>query len=352
MRQMDKKEIFGMGLSELQSLFIDKGLKKYRADQVFDWLYKKSVFTFSEMKNIARSDAELMNDNFTVLPANVKILRRQQSADGLTTKDLVELTDGNTVETVSMKHDYGCSICVSSQVGCNMGCAFCASGIGGFVRNLSPQEILLQIALSNQLLVPAGGRISRIVVMGSGEPLLNLDAVLEALTFAHREDAFNISCRNMTVSTCGIVPGIDALAGKGIRLNLAISLHAANNDLRSELMPVNDTYVLTEVIAAAERYARTSGRQVTYEYILIAGKNDSLTDAELLANALRFKHASVNLIPVNPVEEKGYRRPSTERIDAFLRFLQKRKINVTIRKEMGKDIDAACGQLRSKAMKR
>ncbi len=345
-----KKEIFWLTPEALQQEFVAVGLKKFRAAQVYQWLYKKSVFKFADMRNISKADIAVLEENFTVLPAQIKILTRWQSSDNLTEKLLLELADGNSVETVLMHHDYGYSVCVSSQVGCAMGCAFCASGLNGCVRNLTAAEIIMQVYLFNAMIAPQ--QVSRVVVMGSGEPMLNYDEVLSALKFLHREDTLFMSYRNMTVSTCGVIPGIERLTQEAVPINLAISLHAVKNDVRTELMPVNKGYPFPDVIAAAEKYAQAGGRQVTYEYILIKDKNDTPEDAQLLSNYLKFKHASVNLIPANPVPEKGFERPSAKRIEGFLRTLQKNKINATIRKEMGKDINAACGQLRAKFNRR
>lgn len=341
-----KKEIFGLSLEELQKEFVNAGLKKFRAAQVYQWLYKKSVFDFAKMHNLSKADIAVLQEKFKILPAAIKILTRWKSSDGLTEKLLLELEDGNSVETVLMHHDYGYSVCVSSQVGCAMGCAFCASGLNGCVRNLTASEIIMQVYLFNAIIAPQ--QVSRVVVMGSGEPMLNYDGVTGALKFLHREDTAFMSYRNMTVSTCGIIPGIKRLIDEKIPVNLAVSLHSVKNDVRTELMPVNKGYPFPEVIAAAEQYALASGRQVTYEYILIKDKNDTPEDAQLLSNYLKFKHASVNLIPANPVPEKGFERPLPKRIEGFLKILQKNKINATIRKEMGKDINAACGQLRAK----
>jgi 23S rRNA (adenine2503-C2)-methyltransferase len=246
-----------------------------------------------------------------------------------------------------MHHDYGYSVCVSSQVGCDMHCAFCASGLHGAVRNLTVAEIAAQVYLFDARLAAAGERVSRVVVMGSGEPMLNFDAVFEALQFLHQPDVANIGYRNMTVSTCGIIPGIQKMQKLELPINLAISLHAVRNELRSELMPVNQGFPFPDVIAAAEEYAVSSGRQVTYEYILLADINDSDRDAELLAEYLRYKQAGVNLIPANPVPEKGYFRPKMQRIERFVSILRRHRIHATVRKEMGKDINAACGQLRA-----
>lgn len=346
-----KEEIFGLGLKELEELFLAKGLKKFRAKQVYQWLYKRSVFAFAKMHNLGKADIALLEEHFTVLPQELTILREQNSSDGMTSKLLLAYPDGNSVETVLMHHDYGYSVCVSSQVGCDMHCAFCASGLKGCVRNLTAGEIIAQVYLFNERLAPLGEQVSRVVVMGSGEPMLNFEAVLGALDFLHREDTCFMSYRNMTISTCGIIPGIKRLQDQGKPINLAISLHAVRHDLRTQLMPVNKGFPFEQVIAAAEAYSQAGGRQVTYEYILLKNKNDSLQDAELLANYLRYKHATVNLIPANPVPEQGFERPSKGAVEAFLRALQKQRINATVRKEMGKDIDAACGQLRAKFAK-
>lgn len=346
-----KQDIFGLTLEELQNVFVGRGLKKFRAKQVFQWLYQKSVFKFDDMHNLSKSDISLLNEHFSILPQEIKILREQNSSDGLTSKILIGLTDGNSVETVIMHHDYGYSVCVSSQVGCDMHCAFCASGLNGAVRNLSVAEILLQVYLFNERLREKNAMVSRVVVMGSGEPMLNFDSVLSALDFLHREDTCLMSYRNMTISTCGIIPGIEKLAEEDKPINLAISLHSVKNELRTSLMPVNKGYPFVDVIAAAENYSKISGRQITYEYILLKDKNDSVSDAELLSNYLRYKHATVNLIPANPVPEQGFERPSNNVVARFLKILQNNRINATVRKEMGKDIDAACGQLRAKFAK-
>ena len=343
-----KEDIFGLTLEELQEKFLALGLKKFRAKQVFQWLYQKSVFDFGAMHNLSKADIGVLEEHFTLLPRELKILREQNSADGVTSKLLIAFPDGNSVETVLMHHDYGYSVCVSSQVGCAMACAFCASGLNGCVRNLTRAEILVQVYLFNERLRSVNAMVSRIVVMGSGEPMLNFRPVLEALDFLHLESTSFMSYRNMTLSTCGIIPGINKLKDEGKPINLAISLHAVREELRTELMPVNRSFNFVDVIQAAEAYSEAGGRQVTYEYILLRDKNDSVQDAELLSNYLRFKHATVNLIPANPVPEKGFERPSKAAVERFVKVLQKNKINATVRKEMGKDIDAACGQLRAK----
>ena len=355
-----KIDIFGLTIEELTEVLVSKGLKRFRAKQVFQWLYQKSVFDFSAMHNLSKADIALLEEHFAVLPRQITILREQNSSDGLTSKLLLGLPDGNSVETVLMHHDYGYSVCVSSQVGCDMHCAFCASGLKGAVRNLTAPEIIAQVYLFNerlrQKMVTEGKQnkpemVSRVVVMGSGEPMLNFDAVLGAMDFIHREDTCFMSYRNMTISTCGIIPGINRLAEQGKPINLAISLNAVRNELRTSLMPVNKGFPFVDVITAAEAYSQVGGRQVTYEYILLKDKNDSVQDAELLSNYLRYKHASVNLIPANPVPEQGFERPGKNAIERFVKVLQKNRINATVRKEMGKDIDAACGQLRAKFAK-
>lgn len=345
------KDIFGLTIEELQDLFVAAGMKKFRAKQVYQWLYQKSVFDFAAMHNLSKADIATLEQSFCVLPRKIEILREQNSSDGMTSKLLLGLPDGNSVETVLMHHDYGYSVCVSSQVGCDMHCAFCASGLNGAVRNLSAAEIVAQVYLFNERLRGENAQVSRVVVMGSGEPMLNFDNVLGALDFLHREDICNMSYRNMTLSTCGIIPGIKRLEEQGKPINLAISLHAVKDELRTSLMPVNKGYPFVDVIAAAESYSRASGRQITYEYILLKNKNDSPQDAELLSNYLRYKQASVNLIPANPVPEQGFERPSKNAVERFVHILQKNRINATVRKEMGKDIDAACGQLRAKFAK-
>ena len=345
------KDIFGLTIEELQDLFVAAGMKKFRAKQVYQWLYQKSVFDFAAMHNLSKADIATLEQSFCVLPRKIEILREQNSGDGMTSKLLLGLPDGNSVETVLMHHDYGYSVCVSSQVGCDMHCAFCASGLNGAVRNLSAAEIVAQVYLFNERLCGENAQVSRVVVMGSGEPMLNFDNVLSALDFLHREDTCNMSYRNMTLSTCGIIPGIKRLEEQGKPINLAISLHAVKDELRTSLMPVNKGYPFVDVIAAAESYSRASGRQITYEYILLKNKNDSPQDAEILSNYLRYKQASVNLIPANPVPEQGFERPSKNAVERFVHILQKNRINATVRKEMGKDIDAACGQLRAKFAK-
>jgi 23S rRNA (adenine2503-C2)-methyltransferase len=348
---MTKKEIMGLTLPELQEELMALGLKKFRAEQVFRWLYEKSAVTFEEMSNLSKKDRAQLAEKYSIAAGEVKILKEYRSTDGLTHKVLLELSDGASVETVLMHHDYGYSACLSSQVGCAMNCAFCASGLHGFVRNLKPAEILAQLYYFQHILQQTGERVSRVVIMGSGEPMLNLDNVLKALDILHSDRGQCIGYRNMTISTCGVVPGIRELTRQGRTINLAVSLHAATEALRNRLMPINHKYPFTETIAAADEYERSNGRQVMYEYILLAGVNDGESDAKALADVLTGRECVVNLIPANPVPEKGFARPSDKQVDRFFQYLKKRHINVTVRKEMGKDINAACGQLRASMLK-
>ena len=348
---MNKKEILGLSLPVLQKELGELGFKKFRAEQVFRWLYEKSATDFQEMTNLSKQDREILAEHYTIGTAQIKVLKEYRSQDGLTHKVLLELQDGASVETVLMHHDYGYSVCLSSQVGCAMNCAFCASGLHGFVRNLTAAEILVQLYYFQSQLQKSGERVSRVVVMGSGEPMLNLDNVLQALDILHSDRGQCIGYRNMTVSTCGVVPGIRKLTELGRNINLAISLHSAVQEIRNRLMPINSHYPFPEVIQAADEYEKSNGRQVMYEYILLAGINDRPEDARALADLLQGKECVINLIPANPVPEKGFARPSDQQVDRFFQILKKRRINVTVRKEMGKDINAACGQLRASALK-
>ena len=343
-----KKEIFALSLDGLKEVFSSLQLPSFRAKQVYHWLYQKNVWLFSEMSNLAKKDMALLHEYFSVLPANLVLLDELISGDGLTKKLLLQFYDGNTVETVGMRHNYGNSVCVSSQVGCAMGCGFCASTLNGFVRNLTAGEMLAQVALFQKQYQEEGGRVDKIVIMGSGEPFLNYDEVIKFIRLLHDKDIYNISYRNITISTCGIIPGIKKMIKEEIPVSLAISLHAPLDDLRDSLMPVNQKYKVKAVIAAAKEYAEASKRQVTYEYLLLKNINDSSLCAGKLADLLQGTLASVNLIPFNSVKEKNWQKSDKKQIDKFMSVLQRKKISVTVRKEMGADIKAACGQLRAK----
>lgn len=344
-------EIFGLELENLTQEIIKLGMPAFRAKQIFQWIYQKNIFDFNLMHNLSKADIVKLAENFSVLPNKIQVAAKLESQDRITKKLLLKLTDGSTVETVLMHHDYGYSICVSSQVGCDMHCAFCASGLKGCERSLTKAEILAQVFLCNAILKNENQHISRIVVMGSGEPMLNFENVFSSLEFLHNVNSTNISYRNMTVSTCGIIKGIKKMGELNHPINLAISLHAVRDDLRTKLMPVNKINPFVKVIAAADEYANISGRDVTYEYIMLKNLNDSVEDAYLLSDFLKFKHASVNLIPANLVKEHNLQKSDDVKIDRFLTILNKNHINATVRKEMGADIAAACGQLRNQFMR-
>lgn len=275
---------------------------------------------------------------------------RLDAADGRTSKFLLAFSDGAAVEAVLMRQPYGNSICISTQAGCNMGCSFCASTLHGLARDLTAGEMLAEVLFIEEMLRSQGGKVDTMVLMGSGEPLMNYENVVDFLRLLHEEYVLNISYRSITLSTSGIVSAIDRLAEEGMPLTLSISLHAPREELRSELMPINRKYPLSDVVAAGKRYAEKTGRRVTYEYILIRDVNDGEREARELAELLEGQLASVNLIPINPVKERGFERPSEERTAAFCRALTRRHITATVRREMGVDIQAACGQLRNRHM--
>lgn len=277
----------------------------------------------------------------------IKIDRVQESRLDGTRKYLHRLSDGNYVESVFMRYRHGNSVCISSQVGCKMGCRFCASTLDGFERNLTPAEMLDQIYSITR---DTGERISNVVVMGTGEPMDNYDNVVKFYRLLTDENGLNISGRNVTVSTCGIVPGIMKLAEENLTLTLALSLHATTDEKRKELMPIANTYSIRELMEACKTYFEKTGRRVSFEYALVAGVNDTATDAKELIALAREAKAHVNLIPVNPIKERDYRRGSREAIEAFKNSLEKNRINCTIRREMGTDIDGACGQLRRRKL--
>lgn len=339
--------IFGMDLAELNSVLKPYNLPNYRAKQIAEWLYRKSAASFADMTNLSLALRQKLSADFCIARPHIK--DRLNSADGKTIKYLLEFADGTAVETVLMQHPYGNSVCVSTQAGCAMGCVFCASTLHGRARNLTAGEILSQVIIFNDLLQrEQNAAVDTIVIMGSGEPLENYDNVLKFIRLVHEPYTLNIGYRNITLSTSGIVPNMLKLATENIPISLAVSLHAPNNDLRSKIMPINRKYPLSDVVQAAKNYADKTGRRITYEYILIADLNDSGHEAAELASLLRGQLASVNLIPINPVLERNLLRPSQKRIMAFENYLQSKHINVTLRREMGTDIQAACGQLRNK----
>ena len=293
------------------------------------------------MTNLSKELRKKLGDNYEI--RKVSMVDRQISKKDPTEKFLFELCDGNVVESVLMRYDYGNSVCISSQVGCRMGCRFCASTIGGLIRNLTPSEMLGQIYRIQKI---AGGRISNIVVMGTGEPLDNYDNFLTFIHMVSDGHGLNISQRNITASTCGIVPGMKKLAGEGLQITLALSLHGSNQKKRQRLMPVANKYDLDEVLNACDYYFEKTGRRITFEYSLVSGINDQDEDIRELSGILKKRNCHVNLIPVNPVKERQYEKPSRKNALEFKNKLEKNGINVTIRRERGSDIDGACGQLR------
>ena len=338
---MKKKDIVSYNYEELAQEVQAFGEKPYRAKQVYAWLHERGADSFKEMTNLSKSLREHLSEEYEI--AQMRIAARQRSELDSTEKFLFELCDGCMIESVLMRYDYGNSVCISSQAGCRMGCRFCASTIGGLKRNLAPSEMLGQIYRIQKL---TGERVSNVVVMGMGEPLDNYDNFLKFVTMLSDEHGLHISQRNITASTCGIVPNIRRLAQEGLQITLALSLHAPNQEKRKELMPVADKYELSEVMAACDYYFEKTGRRPTFEYSLVKGVNDGAEDAKELTSLLLGRNCHLNLIPVNPVKERNFERPDRKNALAFKNKLEKNGINVTIRRERGSDIDGACGQLR------
>ena len=324
------------------------GEKPFRAKQLYQWIYERRVFDIENWSDVSKKFREVLQEEFTLdLP---KVFRKQVSNDG-TIKMLLEMEDGSYVETVLMRYDYGNAVCVSSEVGCSMGCAFCASGLIKKTRNLTSAEMVSEVMVMNECLKEEGQRVTHIVVMGTGEPFDNYDNVMEFIRTVNEPLGLAIGARHITVSTCGLVDEIRRYANEGLQINLAISLHAPNQEIRSRLMPIARRYDINELMDAVKYYEKTAGRRVTFEYILIDGINDGIEQADELSDLIRGTLAYVNLIVYNAVKEKPFKRPSENRVSAFYDRLKKRGINCTIRKEFGGDIDAACGQLRAKYQK-
>ncbi len=340
---MELTDIKSLTMEELVAEMEKIGEKKFRATQIYDWMHKKLVRSFDEMTNLSNQMRERLKEQyqFTAL----KLLREQTSQIDGTKKFLFELADGNVVESVWMQYKHGNSVCISSQVGCRMGCKFCASTLDGLTRNLAPSEMLDQIYSITLL---TGQRVSNVVVMGTGEPFDNYDNLLTFIRLLTDENGLHISQRNLTVSTCGIVPRIYDLAQKHLQITLALSLHATTDEKRKGLMPIAYRYSIEELMNACENYARQTGRRITFEYSMVKGVNDTSEDAMLLSRLAGRTGAHVNLIPVNPIKERDFVAPDTGFVQAFKNKLEKNRINVTIRREMGRDIDGACGQLRKR----
>lgn len=339
------KNIYDITFTELESFFIKNNQKKFRATQAFDWLYKQQVESFEEMKNLNNECISMLKESF-YFPVLTRI-NRQESIDG-TVKYLYKLNDGNLIESVIMRQKYGNSICVTSQVGCNMGCLFCASGKLKKIRNLEAGEMVAQIIKSQK---DFNERISHVVVMGIGEPFDNYDNTMRFLRNINNHKSLEIGARHITVSTCGIVPKIKEFADENLQVNLAISLHASNDTIRSQIMPINKKYKITEVIDAIKYYINKTNRRVTIEYILLKGINDQKEHAIELVNILRGLNVYVNLIPYNEIKEMSFKQSSVNTLKEFHETLLNNKINAIFRTELGSDINAACGQLRSQTIK-
>ena len=338
---MDKSDIMSFDMNEICSEVAKIGEKSFRAKQIYEWLHVKLASDFDEMTNLSKDLREKLKANYIInMPKIVEIYKSK--IDG-TRKYLFQLQDGSIIESVLMKYKHGNSVCISSQVGCRMGCKFCASTIDGLERNLLSSEMLGQIyAIQKDL----GERISNIVIMGSGEPFDNFDNFIKFIELITSEHGLNISSRNITVSTCGLVDKIIQLADMKLQITLAISLHSPNDELRRTIMPIANKYSINQIIDACRYYFEKTGRRITFEYSLIEGVNDSEVQANELIELVKGLNCHINLIPVNPIKERDYRHSSKEYIKKFQNILEKNRINATIRREMGADINAACGQLR------
>ena len=340
--------LYDFKIEKLEDLLVNKYFqKKYRASQLFKWIYEKRVDDFDKMSDISLAFKEVLKSDFCL--SKPKIYKKQLSNDG-TIKLLLEMNDGDLVETVLMRYNYGNVACVSSQVGCNMGCAFCASGFLKKKRNLTCGEMVGEILILDELLKDEdpSKRVTHVVVMGTGEPFDNYDNVLDFIRILNHPYGFAIGARHLTVSTCGLVEGIRKYANEHLQINLAISLHASNDKIRNKLMPISLKYPLNELMDAVKYYEKEAGRRVTFEYILLKGINDSKENAKELAFLIKGTLAYVNLIPYNPIKELVYQRSDEKNVRDFLDTLTKLGVTATIRKEFGTDIDAACGQLRAK----
>lgn len=337
----EKKDICGLFPEELKAEMKTLGEPVFRADQVFDWIHKKKVTSFAEMTNLSGALREKLAECFTLTHMQEEEVL-VSGIDG-TRKYVFSLRDGNVIESVFMRYHHGNSVCISSQVGCRMGCTFCASTLEGCVRNLTAAEMLAEVYRIER---DTGERVSNVVIMGSGEPFDNYEEVVRFIRLVSCEKGNNMSARNITLSTCGIVPGILRFAEEGLPVTLALSLHSPYQELREKMMPIAKAYRTDAVLDACGVYFRKTGRRVSFEYSVVRGVNDSEQHAEDLARLLRNMHGHVNLIPVNPVKETGYESPDRSSVDRFCEILNRRGINATIRREMGRDISSACGQLR------
>ena len=334
--------IKSMTLPELTAAVKEMGQPAFRGKQIYTWLHKGAT-SYDEMTNLSKPLREELAQKYPICAP--KVVRKQESQKDGTIKYLWQLTDGNCVETVLMRYHYGNTVCISTEVGCRMGCAFCASTIGGLVRKLEPYEMLDEVLFTQ---VDSGLPISHIVLMGIGEPLDNFDNVLRFLELVNSEEGMNISMRHISLSTCGLVPKIDELAKKKLQISLAISLHGPNDAIRDKIMPVNKAYPIDELLAACRRYYDATSRRIHFEYAMIDGVNDSIADAKELLRRLKGLPAHINLIPLNHVEESPLKPSSKANVAAFQKCLEDGGITATVRRTLGSDIDASCGQLRRK----
>ena len=338
---MEKIDIKSLNYDELADYIVSIGEKKFRAAQLYSWMHEKLACSYDEMTNISDKLKKVLKEN--TLYTCLEPVRVQESQIDGTKKYLFRLYDGNLIESVFMRYHHGNSVCISSQVGCKMGCRFCASTLNGCVRNLEPSEMLDQIYRIQSL---TGERVSNVVIMGSGEPMDNYDNVVKFLGLINSDKGLNISQRNITVSTCGLVPRIKQLAELKLQITLAISLHAPNDELRKTMMPIAYTYSIEQIMDACRYYLLQTARRISFEYSLVKGVNDSPECAKQLIKLVHGMNCHINLIPVNPIKERDYEQSEKNSIHNFKELLEKAGVNVTIRREMGRDIDGACGQLR------
>lgn len=342
-----KCDILSMTFEEMSAAFKADGIQGFRAKQVYEWLHRHLAASYDEMTNLPKELRNRLSQDYPIIGCSIE-KKLVSKIDG-TVKYLFRLHDGDFIESVVMKYKYGYTICVSSQVGCKMGCAFCASTLGGFKRNLLAGEILSQLYTAQKDL---GERISHIVLMGMGEPLDNFDNVMRFINLITNENGLNLSMRNISLSTCGIVPKVDELLKRKLQLTLSVSLHAPSNEIRNKIMPVNKRFAVEELLSACRKYASETSRRISFEYAMLSGFNDSDECAALLASQLKGMLCHVNLIPVNEVEESPFKPSSPERIKRFIEILAKSGVTATVRRKLGSDIEASCGQLRRKENKK
>ncbi len=337
--------IYNYDRQGLEALLTENNIPKFRTKQVWNWLYIQLVSDFDQMKNIDKKTIDFLKNN-TFIPT-MEVVKHQKASDG-TQKGLLRLSDNKLIETVLMKYRHGYSVCVTTQIGCAVGCSFCASGLLGFTRNLQAGEIIAQVVYWQRLLKAEEERVSNIVVMGIGEPFNNYKNTLGFIDCINDQDGLNIGARHITVSTSGIVPKIYDLAKYPKQINLAISLHAADDETRSKIMKINDVYPIEQLMDAVDTYIAETNRRVSFEYIMLSDVNDSPTDAAKLAKLVKGKNCHINLIPYNSVDENDYKATPTTTIDKFVKVLTDNRIQVSVRRSNGEDIDGACGQLRHK----